>query len=66
MVPRKLSESFRSLTQVLCPTLHHLTLIKGKTSKQTKNKHIGSYKTNICDFIKLLLLLQPFSKRKIS
>jgi hypothetical protein len=38
---------------------------KRKNKQTKKNKHIGSYKTNICDFIKLLLV-QPFSNQKIS
>jgi hypothetical protein len=44
MVPRKLSKSFRSLTQVFCPTSHHLTLIKGKTNKQNKTSTLGVIK----------------------
>jgi len=44
MVPRKLSESFRNVTQVFCPTSHHLTLIKGKTNKQNKTSTLGVIK----------------------
>jgi hypothetical protein len=44
MGPRKLSESFRSLTHVSCPTSHHLTLIKRKTNKQNKTSTLGDIK----------------------
>jgi hypothetical protein len=42
--PKETSESFRSLTQVFCPTSHHLTLIKGKTNKQNNTCTLGVIK----------------------
>jgi hypothetical protein len=42
--PKETSESFRSLTQVVCPTSHHLTLRKGKTNKKNKTSTLGVIK----------------------
>ncbi len=61
-------ETFWKLQKLNPSFMSHIAppdIDKRKNKQTKKNKHIGSYKTNICDFIKLLLV-QPFSKQKIS